>query len=331
MFHNLTRQRRDADRIRSAIDNYPDGLCFAAPNGRPILVNRKMNDLSYSLTGHTITNSLSMWGTLSALAIEVHNTNSFLLKTGDEKTWSLKRENIQIRDDTVIQYTAADITELYHLRNQLQENNIRLSGLHERQRKLMQNIVQNNADKELLNAKMRIHDSFGRLLIMTKNSLSGKSGNPDTTNLLESWENIVSDMENAMITFSTQQSSPEKELVQIANMIGCEVQIQGNQPTEKKALLLLYASIREALTNAVRHANASRLVVTIQEDERKYYVTIEDDGKTETTEIQERGGLNSLRKRLEQNGGTMEILCEHGVVLKLTILKEKKDDECADR
>ena len=328
MFRKLTRQRREADRIRDAIDNYPDGLCFAAQNGRPILVNRKMNELFHHLTGHTVTNTLSMWKILSSLAIETYSLNNFLLKAENGQIWNIKRESIQIRDTDVIQYTASEITELYTLRNQLRENNIRVSELHERQRKLMQDIVQNNLDKELLNAKMRIHDTFGRLLIMTKLPLSDSSDHQDIVGLLESWDNIVSDMEKSMISSSQHQTSPEKELIQIANMIGCSVQIHGKQPTERKALLLLYAAIREALTNAVRHANANALIVTIQEDHRRFYITIEDNGIADVTQIRESGGLASLRKRLEQDGGTMEIHCRNGVILMFTIPKEKPDDPC---
>ena len=31
--------------IRSAINTYPDGICFAAMDGRPILANRAVNAL----------------------------------------------------------------------------------------------------------------------------------------------------------------------------------------------------------------------------------------------------------------------------------------------
>ena len=48
----------------------------------------------------------------------------------------------------------------------------RLRSLQSRQKTLLENIVQINRDKELLAAKIRIHDWMGRCLVATEQYLS---------------------------------------------------------------------------------------------------------------------------------------------------------------
>ena len=56
MFEKLKERYRTSGIIRRAIDTYPGGICFTAADGRPILANKKINEICYALTGHTVTN-----------------------------------------------------------------------------------------------------------------------------------------------------------------------------------------------------------------------------------------------------------------------------------
>lgn len=323
MLKKLKERYRTSRMIRNAIDTYPDGICFAAADGRPILANKKINNVCYTLTGHTITNAAAMWQELEFHAISrSQEFDSILCRLENRKVWQFQKRSLQTENSPVTQYVASDITELYEYRTRLEENNLRVSKLHERQRELLQNIVQNNLDKELLSAKMRIHDTFGRLLIMTKNALTDTDPKQNHLDLFTAWENVIADMENAAVTPYASENSPQKELLQVAELIGCRVEFLGKQPTERKALLLLYAAIREALTNAVRHAVADRLIIAISDIGNRYDVEIRSNGKAVDSPIKKGGGLGSLRKRLEQDGATLDYRYDGAVTLVLTIPKE---------
>ena len=323
MFQRLKERYRTSRMIRNAIDTYPDGICFAAADGRPILANKKMNDVCYALTGHTVTNAAAMWQELEAWAISTaHEGDSILCRIEDGTVWQFQKRLLQGDKSQITQYEASDITELYEYRTRLEENNLHVSKLHERQRELLQNIVQNNLDKELLSAKMRIHDAFGRLLIMTKNALTEADSEQSHYELFTAWENMIADMENAAVAPDARERSPQKELLQVADLIGCRVEFHGKQPTERKALLLLYAAIREALTNAVKHAGADKLMIDISEGKGRYDVEIRSNGRPVNLPIQEGGGLGSLRRRLEQDGATLDYRYDGAVTLVLTIPKE---------
>ena len=323
MFEKLKSRLHTVALIREAINSYPDGICFAAPGGRPILANKKINDICYKLTGHTVTNADRMWeelgdkripDTLSDLCGDASNelnegTEQILCRLENEQVWQFQRRQLTLDSGPVMQYEAADVSELYRYQMQLKEKNEQLSGMLERQKVLLQNIVENNLKKEVLHTKMRIHSDFGRLLVMTESRLSNRDEREDDSDIFEAWDHVITDMENA------------SEREETAEMIGCKVEFTGEQPKERRALLLLYAAIREALTNAVRHAGADRLIVEIRHDDRYYRVTISSNGRNDVMSVQEGGGLSDLRRRLEQEGAELSIEINSGVVMHVTIPK----------
>ena len=177
MFEKLKDRLHTVALIREAINSYPDGICFAAPGGRPILANKKINDICYMMTGHTVTNADRMWEELGDHRIQVtlpdpngdasndlnEGTEQILCRLQNEQVWQFQRRQLMLDSGPVMQYEAADVSELYRYQKQLQEKNEQLSGMLERQKTLLQNIVENNLKKEVLHTKMRIHSDFGRL------------------------------------------------------------------------------------------------------------------------------------------------------------------------
>jgi PAS domain S-box-containing protein len=72
----------------------------------------------------------------------------------------------------------------------------------------------------------------------------------------------------------------------------------------------LYRIVQEALTNAVRHANASNIDVILELRDEKSIVVVEDDGiGFETQEIHKSGhlGLLGMQERAQMAGGTLQI------------------------
>ncbi|HKT01501.1 MAG TPA: GAF domain-containing protein [Rugosimonospora sp.] len=72
----------------------------------------------------------------------------------------------------------------------------------------------------------------------------------------------------------------------------------------------LLAVLREALSNAVRHAQASQVRVTLMVHSGQITLTVADNG-VGTGTLDERGGLANLRQRAEGHGGTFEVTGTH--------------------
>ncbi|RKN49057.1 GAF domain-containing protein [Micromonospora endolithica] len=78
----------------------------------------------------------------------------------------------------------------------------------------------------------------------------------------------------------------------------------------------LTAVLREALSNAVRHAHARHVAVAVRVDAGRVTVTVTDDG-VGCDPAAARGGLVNLRERAERHGGTFEVrpVTPHGTHL----------------
>ena len=327
------KKNTSAKMIKKAIDSYPGGICFSALDGRVILVNEKMNKLMLELTGHTILNAKAAWEKLtnfanngkaeklpqSWLPKEPDNESTrqqLFFRFSDSSVW---RFELRFLDSNTVQIEAAEITRLYRLSEELYENTIRLQELQKRQKALLDSIVEVNLNKEILAAKMHIHDELGHCLLATTKAITEDSLAENADVLRDNWNSIIRDFSNIPTVWTVPDSSLQSELMQVAELIGCKVIFLGEQPTQRKALQLLYAAVREALTNAVRHADATELTVKIKQDKQRYHIEISDNGGVSVSSITEGNGLSALRQRLEQEGATLKVLCDNSVSLLVDI------------
>ena len=341
----MMKKKPSAKMIKKAIDSYPGGICFSALDGRVILVNKKMNKLVLELTGHTILNAKVTWEELEDFANNGKAEKlpqSWLPKDTDNESprqqlffrfsdSSIWRFELRFLDSNTVQIEAAEITKLYRLSEELYENTIRLQEMQKRQKSLLDSIVEVNLNKEILAAKMHIHDELGHCLLVTTKAITEDSLAENADVLRENWNSAIRDFSNIPTVWTVPDSTLQSELLQVAELIGCKVIFLGEQPKSRKALQLLYAAIREALTNAVRHAEATELTVKIEQDEKSYHIEISDNGGVSVSSITEGNGLSALRQRLEQEGASLKVLCDNSVSLIVDIPFDLDDSQKGGR
>ena len=90
-------------------------------------------------------------------------------------------------------------------------------------------------------------------------------------------------------------------------------------PPEDSASLLLFRALQELLTNVVKHAQAQRVWVSLKVRDDQLVLQVRDDGKgfmakTDGTQWHRQlgFGLFSLRERLSQLGGDLEVKSHPG-------------------
>ncbi|MEW5890862.1 MAG: ATP-binding protein, partial [Pseudomonadota bacterium] len=79
---------------------------------------------------------------------------------------------------------------------------------------------------------------------------------------------------------------------------------------DDRASLALFRIFQEALTNILKHANASRVAVSLRQDDQGVVLEIEDDGKgivPDDLAKPKSFGLRGIRERLNALGGTLDI------------------------
>jgi two-component system sensor histidine kinase UhpB len=83
--------------------------------------------------------------------------------------------------------------------------------------------------------------------------------------------------------------------------------------------LAIYRIAQEALTNAVRHANASDVTVSLSCSEGDLVLSVHDHGKGLPEDVIAGGGLTGMRERAMLIGGTLRIDSAPGVGVEVTL------------
>ena len=159
--------------IKEAMDGFPDGVLCYAPKGRVMLVNQAMKEFCRQMTGDELVNGdlftqQMMSGQIrpGCRIVTVGDENVFVLP--DDTVWKINLQDIPFEDSEVRMLTASEITEEYRKTEELRTMQEGLAALGERLAKVNREIVNLTAEREMLNAKIRIHDEMGKNLLIVK-------------------------------------------------------------------------------------------------------------------------------------------------------------------
>ena len=296
-----------AGAIKESLDSLPDGICFYESGGQPLLVNMQMNRLSGEVSGQEIMNAELFIRRLKEKKVPdrmriIRTEPTVLLETVDGSVWDFRiRSLIPGKPDT-FEIAAFNITEQYRSNRELKKRNERLEQVNERLRRFSEEMVSFTAEKELLNAKIGIHDNIGRSLLAFRTYLSQPAKDRDRKKLLFLWRYVFSVMK--------MEASPSDDwdlLEKAAEMLHILINLDGELPKNLKWRNAVIAAIRECLTNTSAHAGGDRLTVKIRSCGGDITAEFTNTGRPPEGEIQETGGLKNLRRIVEQAGGSMTI------------------------
>ena len=227
------------------------------------------------------------------------------------------------RTDDIHQLSAADTTQIQTVTDELKEKNIALAALNFRLRKHGENVDELTRAKERLETKSRIHSELGQALLASRRYLVNEGSCENIP--LEQWRSSI-----AMLRKEAEQRDAEKPLdmlQRIAASTGITTQITGALPIAEDIQKLFVEAAAEALTNAISHAQAKTLYIDLKETEGDFSASFRNDGNPPQGVITEGGGLSSLRKKLEREGGTMTVSTCPDYVLTVVLPKKGGDPQ----
>ena len=306
--------------IKEGIDKISSGLCFYREDGRVILTNQQMQKLSFAIAGKDLQNAALFWQFLQS---ETVKTDAERLSTGerpsfrlaDGTVWTFACENL----GGICQLSAADTTQVQAVTDQLQAKNADLAALNLRLRKYGENVDELTRSKERLETKARIHSELGQALLATRRYLLDETGTQAAP--LELWQRNIAMLRREAVLKEKEQ--PLEMLKRIAVSTGIAIEISGEFPKNEAVQTLVVQAAAEALTNAISHAHAKHLYISLEESESFYAAHFKNDGSRPDREIIEGGGLTSLRNKIEHAGGVMEVNSLPDFILTVTLPKER--------
>ena len=304
--------------VKESIDHLPTGLCFYAENGRILLVNHRMNQLCHVILGRDLQNAALVWDDLfrgniqpDIVPLSMGGQPSFRLTDGT--IWSFSRT--QLSD--MFQITAVEITQLHNLAEELKQKNFALEQLHQRLKEYETDVEELTRTHERLETKIGIHSELGQTLLATRSYLLDNNENKVIP--VEAWKHSIALLRQNIVENAEQFTL--QTLIQTATAFGISVEVTGQMQEQKAVEKLFLEAATEALTNAVRHADAKTLHIRLTETETDYRVCFRNDGKIPETTVTEGGGLGSLRRKVETAGGLMQIDCQPEYSLTVTMPK----------
>lgn len=196
-----------------------------------------------------------------------------------------------------------DITEEYKLHQKLNGQNKKLKENNKKILLSIDNIEELEKEKNLLKLKNKYHDILGQNLSILQQYLNKENITQ------ENFEEIKFMIQKMFIDIEdTDDTNTNLEnLIKIHKKNGTDIIIDGKLPQNKETAKVFFEIIREATTNAIRHAGSSKVFVNIKETLEETYMIITNDGRKPNEFITENQGIKDMRRKVKKLGGMFYI------------------------
>lgn len=320
--------------IKESIDLLPDGVCFSTDRGMPILMNSRMRQLCTEFTGEGLMDTEKFWrdlrnGNVRKGIRPLKQREAAFIDTNGQ-VWDFRRSRLSYGGEKVTEISAVNITTQYHLHKELVERYERLNDVNSRLHHFSEEVEKVTREKEILAAKIKLHDEIGRSLLILRSYLtetpeksiqtetpekSAQTEKRDRSRLLPLWQYIVISMQEGTILKEREDSL--LLLKKEAADFNVDIFLEGLLPANPSVRNVIFAAVRECAGNTAKHARGDRLFITIHDTEENTEVFITNNGNAPGGSIHETGGLKNLRKMVEERGGSMQIKSSPVFVLHL--------------
>lgn len=192
-----------------------------------------------------------------------------------------------------------------------------------------------------------IHDSVGHVLSRSILLLGAAKAVNRQAELCPMLDNLDLSLNSAMDSIRSSVHNLHDDSVDLEETIQnlaagftfCPVTLQYDMSrTVPREVRYCFISItKEALSNVIKHSNASQVRITMQEHHALYQLCIEDNGTGNSAGYNRRGasshngiGLTNMQDRVRALNGTMQISTNSGFRIFITVQKENTQNEACD-
>ncbi len=284
--------------VKSSIDLSRNGIMFLNSKGNIILINNMMRDI---LSEKSIMDDYIDRLIYSSFRIieDVYLIRSL------ERVWYLK---VQDREQVVM----IDITDIYKLQEIEEEQNQRIEVNNKKILSTLEKIEEIEKSKNLIKLKNEFHDLLGHRLSLFQQYLNNKEIKIDDISYM--LDNLFVDTDNLM-----NADLKLEKLVNVYKVFGVDVKVVGGLPIDEKIAEVFFEIIREAVTNAIIHADSHNIKVVITQNLERVEMIITNDGAKSKKYISENEGIKGMRRKLKDVGGVLTIEVDKQFILRISV------------
>ncbi|MFW5759040.1 MAG: PAS domain-containing sensor histidine kinase, partial [Bacteroidota bacterium] len=271
-----------------------------------------------------------------------------LRKNGEIFPLQLEARNIPYKGKTVRTVEFRDITERKQIENEIHQTNAQL--------KRLAGHLQNIREEERLVISRELHDNLGQSLtamrmelFYLKEQINSSEISKDKAQLLDDYENMIESFDAIVKSVREISRNIRPSIIEDFGLIpaiewlitefeqrykiDCDVSIKRGLTIEleKKNLIGIYRIAQESLTNIVKHANATKVHVSLDQTKEKYCMKISDNGTGfdfKTSKNKKTLGLIGMKERAFMFNGKINITGTPGkgtVVEVIIPVKQRKN------
>ena len=290
------------DSIQQSLDALPEGIAVYGNEGTVRLSNLKMNELSRSVTGKILNDANKFWTRIEKEGTE--QNGKYFIHASSGKVWLLEKEKMTVKDEHYHLLVATDVTERYAIIEELEKKNEHLQDIRNRMKAVSELSGDMFIAQEEANARAALHNQLGQVLLMGRHYINHK----DLTDPKIVFAATLQ-MNRFLLGEAKEPYKGEEDAlshaVSMANSIGVKVNINGQEPVAESVRRILSKAITECAANTVKHAEGDEVFVAIKGNADQTEIIITNNGKPPKGELAESGGLLSLRRDVEAEGGIM--------------------------
>lgn len=162
-----------------------------------------------------------------------------------------------------------------------------------------------------------MHDGFGSQLITAK--MQAEKGELSQSQLVDLLQECMGDLHLVLDGLKTQDGDlaetlrqyrhrTERRLAQHHILLLWQIDLHDAPPLSPKATVNLLRIIQEAINNALKHAQAHKIIISAHYGNQDgFTIRVEDDGHGMPSELSGSQGLASMRRRARQLGATLTL------------------------
>lgn len=301
--------------VLDAVNTMPVGALVVEPAGRALLLNGCMRELlvEYGLPVD-LGDLHGTWACLERHARSAPATRGLdegegerlVLDAPDGRVLLVKRVE-GLGEIEAVGIYFLDVSNLDSAVRDLEDANVELSLATRQLEKRLTDVERIAEQAAYLRMRARVHDVVGqRLSIVQRYLEADRIDDEAVTELSKLLISIARDLREPAGTTAV---AALDAVVEAFSLVDIAVSVNGELPDDERAADVFVRIVREATTNACRHAHAHTVDVEFKKIDgavaRAWTVAVTNDGEPPADPLREGGGISGMRRAVEDAGGTL--------------------------
>lgn len=302
LLNSLTKLKNNINyySLKEALDGLKTAVMFES-KFNVVYENLAMKNLLEKLKIKQNQSSFEIWQNIksreNSKIVDEQNILVFL----DKKVYSFS-----IIKQSKTQIYAFDITKEYLTTTEIESKQTELKAKQTEILQMIENLDEIEKQKEVLTLKSKLHDIIGQRLFILHHILDAIDEKDfDLNRVKKMLASMLNEIDSDEIS---EAEAMQNSIITAFEMIGFHIEILGEMPKEAQKAKALVKIIRECATNAIRHANATKLFVDISDDKIQIY----DNGKFTSKTFVEGTGIKGMRLNSTELGGELFVSTQNG-------------------